>query len=146
MSSIPALSRALVAAALLAALALFVALGAAQADHHDEAASAGQPMLVKIHADWCGTCTRLNPTWEALQKRHGKEVDFVIFDVTDDATRAECERVAKERGLEALLETHGSRTGTIAVLGAGGGEPVAVIKGETDVDAYDAPLAKARES
>ncbi len=50
----------------LAAVAL-LALGAsaARADHHEEVA---KPMVVKIHADWCGTCTKLNTTWEALLK------------------------------------------------------------------------------
>jgi thiol-disulfide isomerase/thioredoxin len=104
------------------------------------------PTLVKIHADWCGTCTRLAPTWEALRRRHGEAVDFVVFDVTSDATRSAAAKLAAERGLERILETYGARTGTIAVIGKSGGDPLAVLKGVTDVDAYDAAIAKAAGS
>ena len=102
--------------------------------------------VVKIHADGCGTCVKLNPTWEALRSKHGDAVDFVVFDVTDDDAKAAAAQTAKARDLEAVLATYGGRTGTILVLGPAGGEPVAVLKGETDVARYDAPIAEARES
>ncbi len=104
------------------------------------------PQVVKIHADWCGTCVKLNPTWDALREKHSDSVDFIVLDVTDDATRAAAQSTAEQRGLESVLETYGGRTGTILVLRSSGAEPVAVLKGNTDVAAYDEPIAKARES
>ncbi len=104
------------------------------------------PQVVKIHADWCGTCVKLNPTWDALREKHGDSVEFVILDVTNDETKAAAETTAKQRGLEEVLTTYGGQTGSIAIVGASGGEPVAVLKGETDIAAYDEPIARARES
>ena len=130
---------------LLAAASLWLAAPTGAAPTGAEEA-AGNPQVVKIHADWCGTCVKLNPTWEALREKHGDAVDFVILDVTDDASKASARTTAEQRGLEGVLETYGGRTGTVLVLRATGGEPVAVLKGKTDVAAYDAPIAEARDS
>lgn len=108
--------------------------------------AAGNPQVVKIHADWCGTCVKLNPTWEALREKHADSVDFIILDVTNDITRAAAENTAEQRGLDRVFETYGGRTGTVLVMRAAAGEPVAVLKGKTDVADYDEPIARARES
>jgi thiol-disulfide isomerase/thioredoxin len=106
----------------------------------------GNPQVVKIHADWCGTCTKLNPTWDALREEYGDSVDFVVLDVTDREAKSASEATAKQRGLEQIFKTYGGRTGTILIVAPGGDEPVAVLAGETDVAAYDEPIAEARSS
>ena len=128
------------AALLCGALMLFSAPSAGAGEQSDN------PQVVKIHADWCGTCTKLNPTWDALREKYGDSVDFVVLDVTDRKAKAASEATAQQRGLEQVFKTYGGRTGTILVVGPAGGEPVAVLAGETDVAAYDEPIAQARSS
>jgi len=122
------------------ALTLLIAPGAAAGEQ------SGNPQVVKIHADWCGTCTKLNPTWDALREEYGDSVDFVVLDVTDREAKSASEATAKQRGLEQIFKTYGGRTGTILIVAPGGDEPVAVLAGETDVAAYDEPIAEARSS
>ncbi|MDP0500215.1 MAG: thioredoxin domain-containing protein [Verrucomicrobiota bacterium JB022] len=59
---------------------------------------------VKIHADWCVVCKRLEPAFEAAQSEL-KEADvaFLKFDLTSDATQAASQEKARELGLEALF-------------------------------------------
>ena len=133
MSRIPPLSRALVAAALLGALALFIALGAAQANHHEEA---GQPTLVKIHADWCGTCVKLNPTWAELEAQWGGAVQFVVLDVTSEETRAAAKEQAARLGLAEVYADHGKKSGTVAIIDGKTLRVLRVLVGETDASRY----------
>ena len=122
--------------------ALFGFAVAAQADHH----GSSKAMLVKIHADWCGTCTKLNTTWEVLQQEHGANVRFVILDVTNQSavekSRAEAERL----GITALFDKYKASTGTVAVVNSATGETVSVMKGEFDAAKYASAIASLLES
>jgi len=126
----------------LAALAMAVLLAsvAAPAAAEDPANS---PLLVKIHADWCGTCTRLNPTWDALQAKYGDSVQLVVLDVTDKEALVRSTAEADRLGIREFFDDYKSKTGTIGVLNGSNGEVVRVLKGETDATAYEAPLAHA---
>lgn len=126
----------------LAALAAisFGALGA----QAGEAAVEGKPYVVKIHADWCGTCTKLNPTFEALQQKYGDRANLVELDVTDKDTLASATAEAKRLGIQDFFDRYKGRTGTIGVLLADG-ETVRVLKGETDLTRYDEVIELAIE-
>ena len=76
----------------------------------------------------------------------GGAADVLSVDVTDREAKAASEATAQQRGLGQIFETYGGRTGTILIVGPGGSEPVAVLIGETDVAAYDEPIAEARSS
>jgi thiol-disulfide isomerase/thioredoxin len=101
-----------------------------------------RPFVVKIHADWCGTCRLLEPTWAELGDRYGEQVQFVLLDVTTasslETSRAEAERL----GLQSFFDRYKSKTGSIGVLDASG-EPVEILKGVRDVQDYDAPIQQA---
>ncbi len=105
--------------------------------------AAERPYLVKVHADWCGTCVRLDSTWKELQAAYDGKAELVRFDVTDrdaiEASRKEAERL----GLTGFFEDHKAKTGIIAVLDAER-KPVEVLKGETDLDAYGRAFDQAR--
>jgi thiol-disulfide isomerase/thioredoxin len=135
--------RALALVALLALCAAAVAAGAETEVPAD--ADKSRPFVVKVHADWCGTCTKLNPTWEEMQVKIGDDARFVIFDLTDKQavlhSRAEAERL----GLTPFLTRHKRSTGTIAVLDGASREPVIVLRGDTDVAKYEEAVARARE-
>ena len=116
--------------ALAAAAVLFLAPGAVGAE-----APASQPMIVKMHADWCGTCKRLDPTFEALEREVGDRARIVVLDVTDDKRRTRARRRAAELGIEGFFDRYQSRTGTVGVLAADG-SALEVLKGETRVEKY----------
>ena len=132
--------RSFVVSLSLVALATAAQAGAPQVSAQEDAA---RPFIVKIHADWCGTCTRLEPTWEALRSRYGDEVRFVVLDVTDREAVARSAALAESLGLTAFFDANKSKTGTVGVLDARG-ETVKVLKGELDPAAYVAALREAR--
>ena len=125
---------------LAAAALLGLGASAARADHHEQSA---KPMVVKIHADWCGTCTKLNTTWEALRKEHGDSVEFVILDVTDRSSTSSSRELAESLGIAVLFDQYKSKTGTIAVVNGVTLQPVAVLRGELDVARYRPAIEKA---
>jgi thiol-disulfide isomerase/thioredoxin len=129
----------------LAALVAFgVATGAA-GDHHQISAAddASKPFVVKIHADWCGTCQRLEATIEALRERTGDDVRIVVLDVTDRESLARATAEADRLRIRAFFDAYKSKTGTVGILDGVTREPVSVLKGETDVAKYEAALATA---
>jgi thiol-disulfide isomerase/thioredoxin len=101
-----------------------------------------QPLFVKVHADWCGTCTKLEPTWSALQEEFGGEATFVVLDVTDRGKLAHAQAEADQLGIEAFFAAYKAKTGTIGILDAKTGDPIAVMKGETNVDRYREALKR----
>jgi thiol-disulfide isomerase/thioredoxin len=130
--------------ALAALVAFGVATGAA-GDHHQISAAddASKPFVVKIHADWCGTCRRLEATLEALRERTGDDVRIVVLDVTDRESLALATAEADRLRIRAFFDAYKSKTGTVGILDGVTREPVSVLKGETDVAKYEAALATA---
>ena len=137
-------SRALLGSSLAAVLALSLSGRLAVAEVGAEADPA-KPFIVKIHADWCGTCTRLEPTWEALDAKFGSKVRLVVLDVTDRESVARATAEADRLGIREFFDTYKSKTGTVGVLDGASRQPVSVMKGETDLAAYESAVAKARQ-
>ena len=102
-----------------------------------------RPFVVKIHADWCGTCVRLDPTIEALRESLGSRARIVVFDVTDKGTLARATTEADRLRLRAFFDQYKSKTGTVGVLHGATREPVSVFKGELDTAKYEAAVARA---
>ena len=94
-----------------------------------------QPMIVKVHADWCGTCRRLDATFEVLEREVGTRARIVVLDVTDDKRSTRARRQAAELGIEAFFDEYQRRTGTVGILAADG-TPIEVLKGERRVEKY----------
>ncbi len=107
-----------------------------------QAEESGKPMVVAIHADWCGTCTRLEPTIDAVRSEVGSDARVVVLDVTDRAAVERSRARAEELGISAFFDRYKGRTGTVAVLDAAG-TPVEVLTGETDPARYLAALKEA---
>lgn len=125
----------------LAAAVLLLSLSAtAQAESED-----AKPTVVKIHATWCGTCARLEATWETLKETYGDTAKFVVFDVTDKAALDQSRTAAKQLGLTSVLDKYKARTGTIAVIGADG-VTLDVFNGVSDPDRYSDALGLACSS
>ena len=112
-------------------------------------AEADRPYVIKVHADWCGTCTRLNPVWSQLESRYGERAELVLLDVTDREAVARSRASAERLGIVDFFDAHKSKTGVIAVLDSSR-QPIVVWKGETALEKYavviDRTLAAAAPS
>ena len=95
-------------------------------------------MIVKIHADWCGTCRALEPTWSALEDE--PRARLVVLDVSDKDRLASAQQTAKSLGIESFFDAHKGKTGTVGVIDAQTREAVAVYKGELDPAVYRAAI------
>jgi thiol-disulfide isomerase/thioredoxin len=104
------------------------------------------PLVVKIHADWCGTCVKLNSTWEELQAQYGESARFVVLDVTDKQATLAASLEADRLGIREFFDANKGKTGTIGILDGSTGEVVEVFKGEFDPKAYQGTLAGAMKS
>jgi thiol-disulfide isomerase/thioredoxin len=104
---------------------------------------ADKPVIVKIHADWCGTCKTQGPLWEQINASLGDRATVIDFDVTDrpayEKSRAEAERL----GILEFFDRYKKRTGTIAVLDCKTREPVEVFRGDNDLSKYRDAVARA---
>jgi len=129
----------LVAIGLAALLVSPLALGGAAAEQADS------PLVVKIHADWCGTCTRMEPSWNSVRSSLDDRARFVVLDVTDADTVKASTAEADRLGIRSFFDGHKSKTGTVGVLTSGGKE-VAVFKGELDEDAVSSAVDEARSA
>ncbi len=127
-----------------ALLALGAASGAALAGSVSAAEDPTAPFVVKIHADWCGTCTRLTPMLDALESSVGDGARFVVLDVTDKQALARSQAEAERLGIVAFFDRYKSNTGTVGILHGTSREPVSVLKGELDVAVYEEALVAAR--
>ena len=104
---------------------------------------ASKPFVVKIHADWCGTCQMLGPVIDALDAEMGSSVCIVVLDVTNRETALAAADEAKRLGIEPFFERYRSKTGTVGVLDGSTREIVAVLSGEFDLAAYERAVARA---
>lgn len=129
------------AVCLTIAFALPVAAGAG-ADGPGGAVS--PPLVVKIHADWCGTCQMLGPTWERVERELGGQAQVVTLDVTDRAAIARSSATAERLGIGSFFAAYRSQLGTVAVLRAGSREPVEIFNGELDYVAYADAVRRAQ--
>jgi|SRR3990172_9068865 len=124
-------------------LASIVALvGTAAMGANAKGEGAGRPMIVKIHAEWCGTCTKLEPTFEKLEREAGREVLIVILDVTDRAAFEKSREQADRLRIRDFFDANRSLTGTVGILDSQG-RLVAVFRGEYDPARYIEALRKA---
>ncbi len=80
------------------------------------AADAPKLLVVKNHADWCGSCKTIEPHFVGLQEKFGnKSVLFVTLDFTNKATSSQANLMAARLGLDSSL-TEKPKTGIITVM------------------------------
>lgn len=101
-----------------------------------EAAAAGSPWVVKLHAQWCPVCILTKGMWSEIETHYAGRVRLAVFDFTDEATTAATRAEAERLGLTGVLEEAGFATGTILVLDGRTKEIVAWISGSREFDDY----------
>ena len=130
-------------------IALAMALAAvnafAETSDVSDASDTEKPFIVKIHADWCGTCTRMNSTFDELDAKLGSKTRIVVLDVTDRDALGRSTQEADRLGIRGFFDRYKGKTGTVGVLNGATREPVKVMKGETDISAYESAVALATE-
>jgi len=99
--------------------------------------------VVKIHADWCGSCKATESVWERVQNELGDRATVVKLDVSDRVEYEKATAEARRLGIEDFFQEYRSKTGVVAVLDCQTREPVAVLIGERDFEKYLQAVKKA---
>jgi thiol-disulfide isomerase/thioredoxin len=95
-----------------------------------------EPYVVKIHADWCGSCRAIQPAWEDLESSVGEKATLITLDVTDRKAADRSRSVADALGLTEFFLDYGRQTGTVGVIRCDTLEPVAILRAESDLARY----------
>jgi len=111
----------------------------------DEAPVKPEVMVVTMHADWCGTCKRLEPKLSAVRDAlHDQPVLFMKLDLTDDRTRGQAEYLAALLEIDAAYQTYGDKTGFALVVNTETREVVDRLMVDDDQDAMARKIDAAR--
>ena len=100
----------------------------------------GKPLVVRVHADWCGECQTSLPDFERFLKAYRGKVNVVDVDVTDGKTSAVAAARAQRLGLGAYYERTKTQPLTVAFIDPNSGTVHAALRG--NVDLHDLVLAE----
>ncbi len=99
------------------------------------AAGAPKLMAVQFHADWCGSCAKIEPQLEKARGKadlDNKDVLFVKLDLTNGMTRNQAALLASAIGLGDFYKENNGKTGFVLLVDAATGEHVGKITKEHD--------------
>jgi len=125
------------------ALVCFILMGSTAGAESPAEVCSDKPYVVKIHADWCGSCKAMKSVWEQIETDLGDQATTVTLDVSDRVAYTESEAAAERLGISELFQEYRSRTGTVVVLDCNTREPVAIMNGERDLEKYRKAIARA---
>ncbi|HWT04404.1 MAG TPA: thioredoxin domain-containing protein [Xanthomonadales bacterium] len=134
------LSLAVVAAALLVPAAaaraggVWTAVGDPHVGGTVSPALRGKPLVVRVHADWCGECQTSLPDFERFIKAYRGKVNVVDVDVTDGKTSAVAAARTQRLGLGAYYERTKAQPLTVAFIDPNTGTVHAALRGNVDLN------------
>lgn len=94
----------------------------------------GKPLVVRVHADWCGECQTSLPDFQAFVKAYRGKVNVVDLDVTDGKTAAIAAARAKRLGLDKYYERTKGQPLTVAFINPNSGTVSAALRGNVDLN------------
>lgn len=99
-------------------------------------------VVAKVHADWCGACQILDPSFIKLKESFINDaVIFVIFDRTDEKSTQKSAQIAAELNLKDAFAYH-EKTGKILVFNAQTGELLNTFDKNSIIDKMRAFIRK----
>jgi thiol-disulfide isomerase/thioredoxin len=106
----------------------------------------GKPVVVDIYASWCPACKNIAPTVSQLKKQYEGKVNFVVLDVSDRASTAKSEAIARELGLSEFFTANKTQTGSLTIIDPSTGKILAQHRNNANKAAYtkvlDTAIAK----
>lgn len=129
----------------LMAVIVTVALVAGMRSAHAQQVEAGPRVLaVKLHADWCSSCRAIEPRFQALREKFGREpVLFATLDLTRDASQVQAYYLAAALGLEEVWHAYASEVGYVLLIDADSKRVLARLTRKQDLATMSAQLTQA---
>ncbi len=75
-----------------------------------------RPVVAIIAAEWCPYCKRIDPVVKEVMAAYSEKLNFVMFDVTNETTKAAAMETTKKLGLSEFFDEYKGKTSTVAVL------------------------------
>jgi thiol-disulfide isomerase/thioredoxin len=94
----------------------------------------GKPLVVRVHADWCGECQTSLPDFQRFLGAYRGKVNVVDIDVTDGKTSALAAARAQRLGLGAYYERTKTQPLTVAFIDPNTGTVYAALRGNVDLN------------
>ena len=75
-----------------------------------------RPSAVRFYADWCSKCKLVDARLEDIRPEFLDEINFVVFEMTDESTRKQAQQKAQSLGLGAVYEKYAPATGLLILV------------------------------
>ena len=89
----------------------------------------GKPLIVRVHADWCGECQTSLPDFLTFTKTYRGKINVVDIDVTDGKTAAIARARAERAGLAPYYERTKATPLTVAFINPNSNTVYAALRG-----------------
>ena len=103
----------------------------------------GKPVVVNIHASWCSSCQRLEPTLSKLKQQYSGKASFVQFDVSDRSSSQSAMSRANQLGLGQFFQVNKAQTSLVAIVNPKTGMVIQEFRGNSNLQDYQTALNSA---